>query len=115
MPYKDPKKQKAAQNAWYQKNKAITRERSKSSREKNKEIIRNIKESSPCSDCQIFYPYYIMQFDHVEPENKVDAVNRLLTTSGIEKVLNEVSKCDLVCANCHAFRTWKRQNSIEGI
>ena len=27
-----------------------------------------------------------------------------------EKLLNEFSKCDLVCANCHRERTWKRKN-----
>lgn len=108
MPYKDPEKQKAAQHEWYKKNKELTYERSKSSRQRNKQVIREIKESSPCSDCKEFYPYYIMQFDHIEPNNKIGGVNRLLTTSSIGTVLNEVDKCELVCANCHAKRTWSR-------
>lgn len=108
MPYKDTKKQKEAQHAWYKKNKELTRERSKNSRERNKQVIREIKESSPCFDCKNFYPYYIMQFDHVGLDDKVGSINRLLTTSSITTVLNEIEKCELVCANCHAKRTWSR-------
>jgi hypothetical protein len=112
MPYKDPEKQKAAQKAWYEKNKKITIERSNSSRIKRKEIVRNIKESSPCNDCGISYPYYVMQFDHVK-NNKTSNVNILLSTKSLQSVLDEIDKCELVCANCHAIRTWKRQHRIE--
>jgi Holliday junction resolvase RusA-like endonuclease len=112
MPYKDPEKQKTAQKAWYERNKEITYYRSKSSREKYREVIRKIKESSPCVDCNISYPYYIMHFDHLEGSDKVDGVSSMLRNSGLKNAIDEIKKCDLVCANCHAVRTWKRQHGI---
>jgi hypothetical protein len=113
MPYKDKDKQKAAQKAWYDKNKELTIKRSNGSREKRKQVIREIKESSSCMDCNIYYPYYIMQFDHRDSDLKHGSVNNMLTNSSFGKVIKEIEKCDLVCANCHAARTWKRQHSID--
>jgi len=113
MPYKDPEKQKAAQAAWYQKNKELTRERTNSNREKKKDIVRQIKESSPCVDCKIYYPYYVMHFDHLDSSQKIANVNTILQTKALQTALDEIAKCDIVCANCHSVRTWKRQHGIE--
>ena len=112
MPYKDKEKQKAAQKAWYESNKELTIERSNNSREKRKAVIRKIKESSPCQDCKTYHPYYIMQFDHVGVEQKIANVNVLLSNSSLQAALDEIEKCELVCANCHATRTWKRQHGV---
>jgi hypothetical protein len=113
MPYKDKEKQKAAQKAWYESNKELTIKRSNSSREKRKVIVRTIKESSPCQDCGVSYPYYVMQFDHVGVDQKVANVNVLLSSSSLQSALDEIEKCELVCANCHATRTWKRQHNLD--
>jgi hypothetical protein len=113
MPYKDPEKQKAAQKAWYERNKEITYYRSKGSREKYRETIRKIKESSPCKDCNISYPYYIMHFDHLNASEKIDKVSSILQNGGLKNAIKEIEKCELVCANCHAIRTWKRQHGID--
>jgi hypothetical protein len=112
MPYKDPEKQKEAQRIWYEKNKQITYSRAKDSRQKRKEVIRQIKESSPCVDCNVLYPYYVMHFDHLDSEIKIDQVSKILHYSSMQIVLDEIEKCELVCANCHATRTWKRQHKI---
>jgi hypothetical protein len=112
MPYKDPEKQKAAQKAWYERNKNLTLERSNKSRDNRKQIIRDIKESSPCVDCKIPYPYYVMHFDHLDSAEKLNTISILLNIASIKSVLNEIEKCDLVCANCHSIRTWKRQHGI---
>jgi hypothetical protein len=112
MPYKDPKQQKAAQKAWYERNKDLTYERTKSSREKRKEIIRKIKESSPCADCDMSYPYYIMHFDHLDYKIKIDKISNLIQTKKMKVVLEEIEKCELVCSNCHSIRTWKRQHGL---
>jgi hypothetical protein len=112
MPYKDPDKQKAAQKAWYEKNKELTYSRSLKTKEKRKNIVRKIKESSPCMDCKTFYPYYIMHFDHLEPSEKVSKVSTIIHSSSLDKIIKEIEKCELVCANCHSIRTWKRQHGL---
>jgi hypothetical protein len=112
MPYKDPEKQKAAQKAWYEKNKELTYLRSLNSKEKRKNLVREIKESSPCKDCKMSYPYYVMHFDHINSSNKVNKVSSIIHTSSLKNILKEIKKCDLVCANCHSVRTWKRQHGL---
>ena len=110
MPYKDPEKQKNAQKDWYDKNKTLTLQRSNSSRNKRRDIVREIKESSPCKDCNTLYPYYVMQFDNIDSSTKIANVNQLLSSKSLQSALDEIEKCDLVCANCHSTRTWKRQH-----
>lgn len=68
--------------------------------------IRDLKESKPCTDCGIKYPYYVMQFDHIS-DNKSFSISRLSRKTR-RQVYEEINKCELVCANCHAERTHSR-------
>lgn len=111
MPYKDKEKQKAAQQKHYQDNIDKYKKRNKTYRERVRESVNKIKESSPCMDCNKFYPYYIMQFDHVSGE-KIASVSYLANRGTIDQALEEIKKCDLVCSNCHAARTWQRMQTM---
>ena len=73
-----------------------------------KDVIWSIK-YNPCTDCHKMFNPVAMQFDHL-PEFKKDnsvavMVNKLRPLSTI---FCEIAKCDLVCANCHATRTFER-------
>lgn len=71
-----------------------------------KDITRQAKDR-PCTDCGIQYPYYVMHFDHVRGEKKFNiGAARDYNT---EKLLAEIEKCEVVCANCHAERTYQRK------
>lgn len=68
--------------------------------------------NKPCLDCGIKYPFYVMDLDHRDFKNKVNNVSRMFTANwSLEKIKNEASKCDVVCANCHRIRTYKKFNS----
>lgn len=71
-----------------------------------KNYLREYKQR-PCLDCGQSYPYYVMQLDHVRG-TKVDNVSRLIANRQYTKFLIELDKCEVVCSNCHAARTWKR-------
>lgn len=71
-----------------------------------KAVVDAIKDV-PCMDCGNKFPSECMDFDHRNPSEKVAKVSLLLTYS-LSRVLNEVEKCDIVCANCHRIRTNKR-------
>lgn len=62
--------------------------------------------SKPCLDCFHTYPSVAMDFDHVR-NDKVSGVAQMWSWSRA-KVLAEVAKCELVCANCHRVRTHTR-------
>ena len=70
--------------------------------------------SKPCADCKKRYPPYVMDFDHLGSKKKTAAVSALLRRSAYKQALAEVKKCELVCANCHRIRTFKRPLSSAG-
>jgi len=79
-------------------------------RHKRYALIKILKESKPCTDCGKSFPYFVMDFDHRDPSLKVNDVSTLVKTYvPWDRVLEEVTKCDLVCANCHRLRTYKGQ------
>ena len=63
----------------------------------------------PCTDCGRRFPPYGMDFDHRDPTAKQYTVSRMIGRAGTARILDEVSKCDIVCANCHRARTYDRR------
>lgn len=72
----------------------------------NKAKLAELKRA-PCADCGVQYPPYVMHYDHRDPSTKLYAIAQMVgTTFSWEKIEAETKKCDLVCSNCHAERTW---------
>lgn len=104
MPYKDENQQKQAQHESYLRNKEKVRKSSVESRRSRQRFVSAIK-SYPCSDCGMSWPPCAMEFDHIDSKEKVASVSRLVMTRGMKIIVEEIMKCDLVCACCHALRT----------
>ena len=62
-----------------------------------------------CADCGKNYPPCVMQFDHRDPTTKAHFVTQMIGRAGTARILEEVAKCDIVCANCHRERTHSRR------
>ena len=75
--------------------------------------LREIKEKSPCADCKINYPYYVMDFDHVRGRKQAN-VMELVQTLSKKKIDEELAKCEIVCSNCHRVRTHLRKIKKRG-
>lgn len=78
-------------------------------RESFNEWCRIIKVRSGCKDCGYQAHAAALDFDHRPDEVKsfeiARAANRVRA-----RVLEEIAKCDVVCANCHRVRTFERRN-----
>jgi hypothetical protein len=74
----------------------------------NREYIKTLKENASCKDCGNKYPHYVMQFDHLK-DKRFNIGSR--TSVSRLTLLTEIEKCEIVCANCHAKRTYERRNS----
>lgn len=70
-----------------------------------RQLIINIK-NVPCKDCNQKFPYYVMDFDHVRGRKKFNISQTLSVRP--ETLMREIKKCEVVCANCHRIRTYKR-------
>jgi hypothetical protein len=61
-------------------------------------------------DCGGKFPWYVMDFDHVLGKKKFEMSKGQGHMRGIKKMMEEIAKYDLVCANCHRITGWKRQH-----
>jgi hypothetical protein len=91
----------------YHNNKQQYFERNARYRKQISSLIKSLKEK-PCADCRQEYPTWVMDFDHRENEVKYKDVSKLTGNSSRGIVLQEIAKCDVVCANCHRQRTHTR-------
>lgn len=110
MPYKDPEEGRKRKQAYYLANKDIYKTRARDWTRQRRADMRSVihaAKDKPCTDCGIKYPYYVMQFDHLEP--KTINVSRFVRSNRkLEDLAMEIAKCEVVCANCHAERTYQR-------
>ena len=49
-----------------------------------------------------------MQWDLVPGFEKVDDISGSWVGRTQDEILSEIAKCELVCTNCHAIRTFRR-------
>jgi hypothetical protein len=69
----------------------------------------------PCLDCGRAFPHFVMQFDHRDASKKRYVVTQMIGRAGTETILAEVAKCDIVCANCHRDRSYRRRTASAGV
>ncbi len=112
MAYRNKVDQAAAARRYYERNKDLVKARAAAYRDQVREEIRQylirIREESPCVDCRQYFPYYVMDFDHLRDKvfNLNDAKRRLPSLAVLKQ---EIAKCEVVCANCHRERTYRRK------
>ena len=70
------------------------------------EFIRSLK-NKPCADCKDSFPHYVMDFDH-RGDKTVNLSHPRVKRWGKNRILAEIAKCDVVCANCHRIRSYER-------
>lgn len=63
----------------------------------------------PCQDCGGRFPPECMDFDHVRGE-KLFGIGANVSKVPLAKLMAEIEKCELVCANCHRIRTKRRRH-----
>ena len=56
-----------------------------------------------CHDCNQEYPDAVFDFHHLDPSEKDFDWNKLRLRS-IDSIREELSKCVMLCANCHRIR-----------
>lgn len=92
----------------YKNNKVAYMRRNGKAKINKTKFIRNLKETNPCKDCNRYFPYWVMQYDHLK-DKSFSLCRANVTTYGKNKILDEIKKCELVCANCHYNRTYMRR------
>lgn len=95
MPYKDPEYQKR----YY-------RDRTKLLYRNTMIDLRALKLLRGCADCGYDENADALQFDHLPGTEKKGRVGNSWSEMA---VIDELNKCEVVCANCHCIRTSQRR------
>jgi hypothetical protein len=65
-----------------------------------------------CVDCGQQDPI-VLEFDHLR--DKSFSIGAALTCRGWQSILDEIEKCEVVCANCHRRRTARRRGALRAM
>ena len=66
----------------------------------------------PCVDCGEGDPI-VLEFDHLR--DKSFAIGQALVKRSWQSILDEMKKCEVVCANCHRRRTAGPRGSVRAL
>jgi len=104
---------KIRSKAYYSRNtvahKLETKKRNKVRFKEIKEQLFNYYLNHPCEECGETNPL-VLEFDH--QHSKSDNIsNMLMSKTSWKRIMEEIHKCKVLCANCHKIKTHKEQNT----
>ena len=120
MPFKDPGARRAYHRVymreWYRNHRdahiARVTKVNRRARAKMIALVAELK-SHPCTDCGGHFPHFVMDFDHVRGTKRGIISRMSKGRAALAKILAEIEKCEIVCANCHRIRTQARLEGLE--
>ena len=78
-------------------------------RHKNAQWLEEYKKSLKCVECGNS-DHRVLDFHHKDEEDKkFDISTAIRQGTGVATILEEIAKCDCVCANCHRIITYERR------
>lgn len=92
----------------YRKNKEKYIDRTNAKRQQYKESFYRWLSGKSCVDCGN-NNMVVLEFDHVTGEKSYNISNKIGQVP-LESMMEEIGKCEIVCANCHRIRTAGRGN-----
>jgi len=73
----------------------------------NRKLVADIKMKRGCVDCGYNAHSEALHFDHINPDLKTGRVSTMLSQVRFNRILEEIAKCEVRCANCHAVKTMR--------
>ena len=120
MPYKNIEDRRKYARAYgrdyYRRNRlhllAKQAEKNKKLRERQRQWLIDYKKGLACVRCGESHPA-TLQFHHRNQQEKEFEIG-LYTALGLSKarLLAEIEKCDVICANCHAKEHWSHKYEV---
>lgn len=99
----DKERQAQYHREWTKNNRQKRRDANNRWRASMWEWYRNLKSTLKCERCGFSHPAAIT-FHHKDPSQKELAIaDALVKGWGKKRILEEISKCEILCANCHAI------------
>lgn len=92
--------QRAYQKIWYSKNRKHKINQSIKNKQKHYNWYRQFKQKLKCELCDENHPA-CLEFHHKDRKEKLFNISSAVSDYGKNKLLSEISKCQILCSNCH--------------
>lgn len=106
MPWKDPEARKAYDREWARRNKEKRQAINAKWQQSNMDWLQELKATLKCNRCSESH-VACLQFHHLDPTQKDIAIADAARSWSKERILTEIEKCEVLCANCHAKEHYK--------
>jgi hypothetical protein len=106
MPHDTKEKQKAASDAWYQRNKEKVKANTAKAKRVHRQKWATFKTTLSCTKCGVKHPA-VIDFHHVIRDKTKRSVNKLVANGCFAAAMEETKKCIPLCANCHRILHWE--------
>lgn len=105
------RRKKHQQARWHRTNRHVILAHTERRRLEAMAFVWAYKEAHPCPCGEVRPP--CLQFHHREPAEKHREVSVMVAMGyALERIQEEIEKCDVLCANCHALEEWHRRNGL---
>lgn len=75
-------------------------------RQKNRERLQTWKKQQKCEHCGISN-HIVLELHHIDPQQKDINISEAVYGWSWKKLLTEIAKCKVLCANCHRIEHHK--------
>ena len=91
----------------------MSKSRASKLRDRRRVFVNELKSSKGCAVCGD-KRHYVLVFHHRDHKNhKEGNIGVLISeTAGMDRLKEEISKCDILCANCHRELHYLERNNL---
>lgn len=106
---KSKEENKRLHREWYLKNKEKALESQRKRRKQRKEWFKELLLTLKCEVCNENHPA-CLDFHHRNPEEKEGMIGDMVHQNmSMDKIKLEISKCSVLCSNCHRKHHWSEK------
>jgi hypothetical protein len=80
---------------------------------RHRSFVTRVKLKYGCCKCGYNKCSNALHFNHLNPEDKEFTVGAMMRYS-LDKIKNEMRKCEILCANCHAEHSYEEKHHMIG-
>lgn len=104
-------------NKWYARNKnrkSVKEHQKKTAkriRKERRDWFQDLKKNLKCEKCGV-QDFRVLDFHHKDPNEKdLEVSNMVRLRWSKKRILAEIEKCKVLCANCHRIEHWEEKNN----
>jgi NAD-dependent dihydropyrimidine dehydrogenase PreA subunit len=107
-----PKRCEPEYEQWYKTTNGYTVKKTKQTSKRKRRMywINKYKCAKGCELCGYNAHGVALDFDHIDPSNKIFNVSSRFMNLSLVKIFEELRKCRVLCANCHRIHSYKSKH-----